>query len=416
MLASPLLRTIWATGRWGDWVASKGGALFGMLFWTVLCLRPHSPDALQVCFLAVVSAAGFGLWGHVLNDWGDIHADAIAGKPNRVAGLPGYVRWLLLALALLLMILPWLGLPFTAQAAALLALELLLFVAYSIPPLRLKERLFWAPIADSLYAVVVPAGLAFVTLAFYSTEVASWWDAHLMFWLAALFLRGLRGILLHQWKDAENDRLAGCRTYGNLLPTGVLLKQVYLLALVELGFLMAALIWTEGLALGVGLLALGSALFSAVDMPRREDAANEEPQPSPLNGLLDSFYQSWLPLWVLVFLAPEQPLWAVFLGVYLLVPGFQPAWLGAAFRFMLRALRRVGKELRYFAFSYLPSLAQWFYTAVVLEAYFFLRYRLWGLVWHRGLLCLFWRIRWVFSRVVNYGIYYVRMWVGRKPK
>ena len=408
MSTHPLFSAIWAAGRWGDWVASKGGALFGMLFWGILCLRPESPHALQVCVLALVSAAGFGLWGHVLNDWGDIEADAAAGKPNRVAGLPRITRWLLLGFALLLMFGPWWWLPFTPAAAALLVLELTFFVAYSIPPLRLKERTFWAPVADALYAVVVPASLAFLTLGYYATETVPWFKGHLLLWLAALFLRGVRGILLHQWADAENDRLTGCATYGNLLPAGTLLRQVHLLAGVELGFLLLALLLTDGAALGVGLLALGSALFSAVDLPRPDETQREAPQPAILNGLLDSFYQSWLPLWVLLVLVVEHPFGLVFLAVYLLVPGFRSAGLNAALYGTARLLRRAAMAFWYIITSYLPSVARWFYIAIVLEGYLFFHFRIWIPLRYRLLPWLFWRIRWVLSRVVNYTIYYGR--------
>jgi 4-hydroxybenzoate polyprenyltransferase len=160
---------------------------------------------LEVAATVILGAA----FGYGLNDVADRASDARAGKPNRAAGLGGGSLSLFLILTAggaFALSLAW---SRDALAPALVVLALGLAVAYSVPPLRLKERgraaLFGAAAAQ--WAIPV--------LAISAAEPGG--ELHATSWLFALLSLaiGNRWIVMHQLSDAPRDRLAGVRTYAS---------------------------------------------------------------------------------------------------------------------------------------------------------------------------------------------------------
>jgi len=199
-----------ATVKLERWWKAKAANLMAVLYSVMLvCRLPFSRAMILACF-SVITIAGTGSFGHVVNDWCDIQADAVAGKTNRLAGLVRWQRYILVFLLLAIALLPWLVLPFDSLSIALLLLEFALLLAYSFSPFRLKALPILAVLADAGYAYVVPALLAAHTFflagggkdrkAFLST---------LFLWQSCL---GIRHFLNHLALDRSNDIRSGTTT------------------------------------------------------------------------------------------------------------------------------------------------------------------------------------------------------------
>lgn len=174
--------------------------------------------ALQAMAWSLMTIVGIAGFGYLTNDLGDRKADLAAGKPNLLAALSSVQIGGLLALFLGLALVPWIVFfPVSPLSIALLGAELLLFVLYVAPPFRLKERGFLGLVTDSLYAHALPCLLAMITFAAIGGErdpIDPGADIFpfMVMAVAWQFALGLRNILLHQMKDAENDRQSGLHT------------------------------------------------------------------------------------------------------------------------------------------------------------------------------------------------------------
>jgi 4-hydroxybenzoate polyprenyltransferase len=174
--------------------------------------------ALQTLAASVVTTLGIGAFGYWLNDWSDIAEDRAAGKVNRVASLTLPQRWAGLGLTVGVAILPWLAgwLPLTPLTLGFLVAEAAVFMAYSLPPIRLKKRGFAGVLADALYAHALPLAFAGATMQSVGDTLPDGQPPEAALWLSGLtwsLCLGLRNILTHQLADAANDRRSGTRTF-----------------------------------------------------------------------------------------------------------------------------------------------------------------------------------------------------------
>lgn len=170
-------------------------------------------DALITILLSLIIIIGVAGFGYLSNDLGDLKKDALIGKPNAVRALALPEIMLLYVLFLAMTLLPWIWMPMNAAIIALLFLQLVLFVLYSFPPFRFKEKGITGVITDALYAHVNPAVLAAYTYYLLcGKHFEGFW-----FWLVVLalwqFALGVRNILFHQLKDFEDDIKSGTSTF-----------------------------------------------------------------------------------------------------------------------------------------------------------------------------------------------------------
>lgn len=168
-------------------------------------------EAIGWSLMTILGIAGFGYWA---NDFSDREDDRKAGKANAFEGMPMWQAFGLLGVLLAAAILPWvLFFPIHSTTLILLGAEFGLFILYSLPPFRLKERGVLGALADAGYAHIVPALLAAVTFNALSPQP---FPQLFIFLVALAFFQGflgLRNILLHQLGDYENDRLSGTKTW-----------------------------------------------------------------------------------------------------------------------------------------------------------------------------------------------------------
>ena len=239
----PGLLALGATTRLDRWWKPKAANLLAILYAVALVTELALPELLFLLPAAIITIAGIGSFGHLVNDWYDIDADARAGKANRLAGMPPWKRRTVLLGSGTAALVPWLVLPVDASSLGLLILELGLLLAYVIPPVRLKERPVWPLFADGAYAYAVPA-----VLAAHTVFLAAGRPSELTL-LTPLFLYqvalGVRHFLNHLALDRDNDLATGTPTLATLkgnwyihrlirrivLPVELAAFLVYLLAL-----------------------------------------------------------------------------------------------------------------------------------------------------------------------------------------
>lgn len=201
-----------STFRTQLWWSAKVLPTFGVALLAAVLAESAPDPGRSLLFAMLVSAAGIAGASHLINDWADIEADQRANKPNMVAHLTTSERLLLLALAAVLGIGPWLLVQPSSAVIALLASLLLLPILYSVPPVRLKARGRFGIAADAADAHVAPTLLAFSLMVDAGEPTRGWVTGVLaaVLWSAGL---GVRSILNHQVLDLANDEAARVPTY-----------------------------------------------------------------------------------------------------------------------------------------------------------------------------------------------------------
>jgi colanic acid/amylovoran biosynthesis glycosyltransferase len=200
------------TAMLDHWWTPKATNLLAVTYATALAVQLPFGRAPPLLAAAVVTIAGIGLFGHLVNDWHDREGDAQVGKANRLAGAGPSRRWVLVLGAAALGLAPWTYLPWDRTSVALLTLEGALLVAYAAPPLRLKDRPLAAIATDAAYAYAVPAVLAAHTFSLAgSRSPGARFGAVLAGWQVLL---GARHYLNHVALDRRNDLATGTRTFA----------------------------------------------------------------------------------------------------------------------------------------------------------------------------------------------------------
>ncbi|MBV9670088.1 MAG: UbiA family prenyltransferase [Acidobacteriales bacterium] len=171
--------------------------------------RPLSVGALAVLALIVLTVCAVGNYGYAVNELFDVQEDARLGRVNAAATLgPRRVWWIVASSALCAEL--FAGCVAGARGAFVTVLALALPLAYSAPPLRVKERKWLGVCADALAAHVYPALMALLAVTHWTLRpVSTVLGACIIIWSAAA---GVRGILSHQLHTADQDRNAGLTT------------------------------------------------------------------------------------------------------------------------------------------------------------------------------------------------------------
>lgn len=309
--------------RAGDWWDDKIPHLIAVAALGITISDPAPAAAMLDLGLFLVSAAGIASFGHVLNDHADVEVDRAAGKVTAVGMLPPSLRRMLLGICLLVGLVPWCWLPTTAVALTLLAVEVALLSAYSLPPLRLKQRAGAGVVADAAYAYAVPMMLA-VAVFFQHDGGVPWWGLPLVGSLGLLM--GLRGILWHQVLDEAGDREAGVRSLVTLVGPGRALWLADRLAPIEVVALTVAVV-AAAVSAASPVLVISCALyvpfrlFAVQSLHQYPLAPGAWRRPGNLSlllgyGVVSGVVGRWLPLAALAALAWGEPVWWIPVIVY----------------------------------------------------------------------------------------------------
>ena len=211
-----------------DWWWSKAALLMGMVYLFTLWFGIHFKQFIPLALLSLCTIAGFASMGYLLNDLFDMKQDMLSVKRNFLIAKPflHIITFFLLSSAFIF--LPWIILPASSFSYLLITFELYLFLIYSVPPVRLKERGMAGIVVDALYAHAVPVGLAAYTFSLAAGVPLPRVGLLLLFtWQ---FASGIRNILLHQLTDAALDKHAGVKNFvATMSNTGFSFSLKYLI-------------------------------------------------------------------------------------------------------------------------------------------------------------------------------------------
>lgn len=325
--------------RWDEWYASK------LPFaWTACAsaavASPLGPAAvLQRTAAVLLFTCVCAAFGYLANDHGDRECDRAAGRrATPAAGLTEHAALLVLATLGAAALGALAAIPPAAAAAGVAALAL--SAAYSLGPLRLKERGaagVWSAAAAQRTLPVLVAFAAFRPL-----------DAEAWAFAAVAQLAGIRWMLVHQVADAANDRRAGVATYvaaaGVARARALLRRVVFPLECLAV----ATALWTASASMpavwGVAAAeALASGVWAVLWLGVRRPYSLEGYDRQPLEG----FYQAVWPIGAGALLAASRPaLWPVGATFLLWEHRFVGHRLVTAFRLLRERAGCVGRAAR----------------------------------------------------------------------
>jgi 4-hydroxybenzoate polyprenyltransferase len=191
--------------RWKDWGHSKMPPFFAAGFLFLVANEPPGAQDIVRFSAWILFCAAFLAFGYGVNDFSDRDTDRRAGKGNAMdrLGPAGAVAWLLVLLGIGLAALgPYLA---DRRLALMVASTYALALAYSLPPLRLKER----GLAGLLACALAQRSLPLLV----GAALFRRFDLNLWLFCALFALVGLRWILLHQVLDAQFDEQARVHTF-----------------------------------------------------------------------------------------------------------------------------------------------------------------------------------------------------------
>ena len=298
--------------RSDDWRLSLVPLVLGCTyFWAVLLKIEFTRDHFLVIALSYVTSFGFAAMGYFINEFFDQAHDKKAGKINKLSLIaPKYQLTLLLGI-LLFTLVPWIYLPKNNLSYVLIITELLLFLIYSLPFIRLKETFFFAGIIDTMYAYIVPAVLSYHTYSFLSQSTISLEYLSLFFLL--LFVVGYRNILVHQIKDVMGDIRSKTKSLPQLLGPDLSNKFLHWLVLFELILLSLTLIWFSINSWQISLFIAALILFIYQHKSSLKQLLVFDGffALKKVRQSTDVYYQKFFPVASLVLLICVDPYWLV---------------------------------------------------------------------------------------------------------
>jgi len=284
-----------------------------MLLTLLLSGRASAIDLLLALACLVIVIVLVCNVGYAFNEQFDVEEDARIAKANVTARVGARHLWLVIALSAVgSLVVAYLAIGASAFVLTLCALFLPL--AYSVPPLRLKERKWLGVLADAAAAHVYPALLCLLIAGQRTPYVSS---APLVVTIVLWSLVfGLRGILTHQTVDDDLDRVAGLTSVVHEHGRDAIIKLILrFIVPIEIGcFVLTILQVSPGAAFySVVCVYL---LFEALKVQRRWKSIifTRGELSAYIPFLNNSFYEVWGPLgaaldvaardWVLLVLLP----------------------------------------------------------------------------------------------------------------
>lgn len=200
----------------------------GLLYTKNTLVDQYLKNTIWLLLLSITTAS----FGFYLNEYTDIKDDLKAGKENAVSLLskPKAITFLLFIICMMTLS----SLPFwkNEKIIFLFLIQILLFIVYSCPPIRLKRNPYIAVLLDSLYS----GTLFFIIALIYSNAKVTW--SILGLTIAFGVFRGIRNILYHVTKDIEIDKKAGQNTVAHIARSQTLLNLQAIFFIIEISFLL----------------------------------------------------------------------------------------------------------------------------------------------------------------------------------
>jgi 4-hydroxybenzoate polyprenyltransferase len=304
-----------STTRANDWRYSFIPQIFGNLYlWIVLLNINFSFFSTRLLALSLTTSFGFAALGYFINEFFDKVDDAKSGKRNNLALLNCEAQLIIFLIIILATFTPWIWIPWNVFSVALIVLQIILFLLYSAPPIRLKKYPVISGIVDSGYAYVVP-----MTLSFYSFSLFAGEFYHLVFIAVYGFLLvivGFRNITIHHINDIFKDKRIGLITLPRIMgvsKTNLLIKMLLILEFLILSFVIILLVDIKFVFIAL-FFPLFYILFKGITgYLKLEDGliVNNE-----IRHATDSFYQMWIPLIALMVIVYIDVRWIFLVPIH----------------------------------------------------------------------------------------------------
>lgn len=286
--------------RFGNPWKYKAPLLICWTYMMIFLTGIEPKEALIAILMAYSTLFGIAALGYFINDWADIKTDKLAGKPNKLGELNIQLKLLILLILLGFAFVPWIWFPKNQYTYILLGSEIILFLLYSLPPFRLKEKGILGVLTDTLYAYILPTLLA--SLTFYLIGLEDY--PHMFYFLLAvsawLLVVGIRGILLHQIKDYQNDLNASVKTF--VTKRGIEFAEKILGFLLPLELILLTgffvFVFKEFYLLFPGFILYCIFQF-ALQAKSKEKITTKDFQKFT-NRYYDGFYLDYFPVWILI--------------------------------------------------------------------------------------------------------------------
>jgi 1,4-dihydroxy-2-naphthoate octaprenyltransferase len=304
--------------RFDDWRFSFIPQIFGLVyFWLFLFAYELHFETIKIVVFSFVTSLGFASLGYLINEFFDQKSDALAGKKNHILNASISQKLIFFLISISLTFAPWFILPNNTITWVLISLQLVFYLLYNAPPFRLKNHSFWSVFLDASYAYLIPFLLSCNTYAL-GAKSSQLSLGILLLFASILFIVGLKNIFIHlindHFFDKQHDRLSLPRIFG------VKRSKVFLTTLSSIEYL---LLITFSILLSfrslLFLCLLGMVIYSFAKMAIHLKKDNKY-------FILDSsfclssnaIYQRYFPIICLVILCIESPLWSVLVPLHLL--------------------------------------------------------------------------------------------------
>jgi 4-hydroxybenzoate polyprenyltransferase len=305
-----MIRRLLAAVRFDEWWYSKVAAATAVAMSLAIATDTDFATAVKTLLFGLVPIAALAGFGYGINDVADVTSDRRSGKQVRPS--QENPRRALLLLLLLVPLGVGSAIPLGVEAVGVEAFGFGLSAAYSLRPLRFKERGLAGPFAAGCAQWMVPTVL--YVAAFRDQGSAAWpWRLLITGLLLWSVFVGVRRMLFNQIGDIANDRQAGVLTWTALRGENHVRRVIngVVCPAEAIGFALVV----AGLIGSSGWVALG--FVPAV--PYWFLRASHRPGPRYPTRPLDGVYKIWWPLAVAGALATRDPRFiAVGLGYLLL--------------------------------------------------------------------------------------------------
>ena len=309
--------------RWKEWATSKIPFFFACMYYAALSRPAIETGAILEMLGLLLILCLYAAFGYSLNGIVDRAKDRAAGKRDKLGEMPErrilMSFWLIVVTGVFVPLLIYSDRP---DALLVLGFAYTVAIAYSAPPIRLKERGIAGIICAAAAQRTIPVIFIFVAMSLWD------WTA---FWFCALStVIGLRYIVIHQIFDEDGDNRTGVETSATIHGSTVLsrtLKTAIFPA--ECVMLLVAVVSIATSHMAVA--AMTAVYFAWLLLQYLTLGNDEDYRRFSIDSyyVLEEFYNFYLPLTLVILLASSHPAFWSLVGITVL-------W----------RIRLVGRELR----------------------------------------------------------------------
>lgn len=284
----------------------------GITYWCCGEAKFGSTESIFYTALILIWITSAASFGHVVNDYYDAELDMLVGKKPMIHFYTKWLQWLVLTALCFLIVMPIFLFAKTKLTMVWVVAQMLLFIFYSNPIIRLKEKGWAGIIADSFYAYLLPALIILSYTGIFETIRLIVYVPGAI-WLVA---QGVRNILLHQISDREADRKAYVETIATKNGEHRVFQWINFIIL-PVEVLSLIILLTQAMpgsmAISVIILILWGALKLSIDTMVLKHSDPWYHMNHPSFSLMNNFYEQILPLYILIALISDNPFYILFL-------------------------------------------------------------------------------------------------------